>query len=196
MTDRHDRSARLLSQSTIHEGFIRLDRLRIAIRSPAGSAEVSREVHSHGHAAALLPVDPVRRMATLVSQFRLAPFIAGEDAWLIEAPAGLLDGEPPQTCAERETTEETGLRVREVRSLGTTWSAPGVMFERVHLFWGVYDAPPPSRHAGLEEEAEMIEVIEMPLAEIRAMCIDGRIGDAKTALAVLRLAALEPNLFD
>lgn len=195
MAGHGDRSARLISRERLREGFIALDLLRLAIRSPAGEAEVSREVHSHGHVAALLPVDPARRTGALVRQFRTAPFLAEEEAWLLEIPAGLLDDEPPEDCARRETGEETGLAVRDLRSLGAIWPSPGALFERIHLFWGLYEGAPPARHAGLEEEAEMIEVVELPLAEIRAMCIDGRVADAKTALAVLRLAALEPALF-
>lgn len=196
MSNDPERSARLIARERLHDGFITLDRLRLAIRSPAGEAEVTREVHSHGHVAALLPVDPARHMGTLVRQFRPAPFLEDEEAWTLEMPAGLLDHEPPQDCASREAGEETGLQVRELRSLGAIWPSAGSLVERIHLFWAAYDGPPPARHAGLEEEAEMIEVVELPLAEIRAMCIDGRIADAKTALAVLRLAALEPALFD
>ncbi len=193
-TDR-ERSARITSRKTLHEGFARLDLLHISVRSPAGSAEIEREVHSHGHVAALLPVDPGRGTGVLVRQFRTAPFLADEDAWIPEIPAGLLDEESPAACAEREAGEETGLEIREVEPLGATWSSPGALFERVHLFWGRYEGPPPAAHAGLDEEAELIEVSEMPLAEIRRMCIDGRIEDAKTVIAVLRLAALRPDLF-
>lgn len=196
MTQDPERSARILSHRSLHSGFVKLDLYHLAVSSPAGSAEIEREVHSHGHVAAILPVDEARRMGTLVRQFRAGPFLDGEEAWLMEVPAGLLDDEPPEDCATREAGEETGLEVSGIEGLGNLWTSPGSVLERVALFWGRYEGPPPARHAGLEEEAELIEVCELPLKEIRAMCIDGRIVDAKTAVSVLRLAALRPALFD
>ncbi|ESR22905.1 NUDIX domain-containing protein [Lutibaculum baratangense] len=195
MSKDQSRSATILSSEPLYRGFVKLDLLRIAVSSPAGRAVIEREVHSHGHVAALLPVDPRRGRATLVRQFRTAPFLDGSEPWCLEMPAGILDDHSAQACAERETQEETGLEVRDVAGLGHVWTSPGAVLERVHLFWGLYDGPPAAETGGLDEESEMIEVVELPLANIREMCLDGRIEDAKTVVAVLRLMASRPDLF-
>ena len=101
---------------------------------------------------------------------------------LLEIPAGLLDvpGEPPEVCAVRELHEETGFRpVGELRWIGTYLTTPGMSDERIAL----YHVDTGSEPEGAPETG--IEVVRMPLAEARAAVSDGRIVDAKTAVAVL-----------
>ena len=69
---------------------------------------VQREVYDHGSAAAVLLYAPEAGTVILTRQFRLPPHLNGDPAWLIEAPAGMLDGEAPAIAAHREAVEETG----------------------------------------------------------------------------------------
>ena len=50
-------------------------------------------------------------------------------------PAGHLDpGESPETCALRETEEETGYRAGRLEPLGWIWTSPGVLDEKIWLY--------------------------------------------------------------
>jgi 8-oxo-dGTP pyrophosphatase MutT (NUDIX family) len=54
----------------------------------------------------------------LTRQFRLPAYINGHpDGMLIDAPAGLLEGERAQESIRREAEEETGVRVGEVERI-------------------------------------------------------------------------------
>lgn len=183
-----------IGEMTLYSGFVRLSRVTIEVEWAGRRHRVEREIHDHGHVAAIVPVDPLRGMGLLLRQFRAAPFLDGGDGWLWEIPAGMLNGDDPADCASREAQEETGLRVNEIASLGIIWTSPGVIKERVHLFWATYSGPPPSAIGGREGEGEMIEVHELPLAEIAARLDSGDITDAKSALALYRLRALRPEL--
>ena len=56
------------------------------------------------------------------------------DGMLLEAPAGLLDGDDPETAIRREAEEETGYRVGSVTRLGEYFMSPGSVTERIAFF--------------------------------------------------------------
>ena len=113
----------------------------------------------------------------LVRQFRDA---VGED--LLEIPAGVRDvaGEGPADCAAREILEETGHRVERIEPLGRIYSSPGFSDEVIELFLANVETAGP--HEG------EIEVVRMSLAEAVAAVHDGRIRDAKSAVALMLAA--------
>lgn len=91
------------------------------------------------------------------------------NSWCIAFPAGLVDsGEDPATCACRELQEETGYTVLEdspVRLLPQAgYSSTGMSDETVLVAF--VDAE--KTEAAHTERHELIEVFELPIAEIRA----------------------------
>jgi nudix-type nucleoside diphosphatase (YffH/AdpP family) len=174
---------------TIHDGWASLRRYTILYtRNDGTSQELVREVHDHGNAAAVLPYDKARGTVLLVRQFRFSAFINGYRAPLIEACAGLLDGDEPEACARREAEEELGYRLGQLKRIGAPFMSPGAVTEQVTLFIADYDARdrigPGGGHAA---EGEDIEVIEMPFAQAFSMVGDGTITDAKTMILLLYL---------
>ncbi len=53
------------------------------------------------------------------------------DGMLIEACAGLLDQHDPQTCIRKETDEETGYRIENVRKVFEAFMSPGSVTEKL-----------------------------------------------------------------
>jgi nudix-type nucleoside diphosphatase (YffH/AdpP family) len=154
----------------------------------------NREVFDRKHAAAVLPVDPVRGTVILVSQFRLPPFLTGYRKPLVEVIAGALDGDEPETCARREAVEEAGVGIYDLKEVCHCFMSPGAVTERMHLFIARYSSQ--SRTAeggGLADEGEDIEVLELPLEDALAMVATGEICDAKTIILLqhAQLQALE-----
>lgn len=186
---------RIVDEETVYDGFVRLTRYTVEAPWHGGTLRFDREVHFHGHVAAVLPVDPDRKVGLLIRQFRLSPLLDGGDGWLWEVPGGLLGGDPPPRCAVKEAQEEAGIAIQALESLGDLLSSPGIVRECVHLFWGTYEGPPPAATGGLDHEGEMIEVHELPMADIARMTETGDIVDAKSAIAVFRLKARRPDLF-
>jgi nudix-type nucleoside diphosphatase (YffH/AdpP family) len=184
---------RISETTVLHKGWGKLLSLKITL--PDGRT-MTREVQDHGSAIAVLPYDPVRRSAILVRQFRAAVFYAAQRPHLLEALAGMLDGEDPETCARREAEEEVGLRLGALEPIGAFWPLPGISTERQHLFLA-----PCSRSdrigegGGLAEEHEDITVIEMPLVELARMADAGEILDLKTLALVQTLRLRRPELF-
>ena len=149
-----------------------------------------REAYDRGHGAALLLFDPARQTVVLTRQFRLPVFLhGGNNGMLVEACAGLLDGDDPLTCIRREAEEETGYRVRQPQKVFEVYMSPGSVTEKLHFFVAEYE-PQDRLHAGggLAQEGEDIEVVEMPLAEALAGIRDGTIEDGKTVMLLQRVA--------
>ena len=169
---------------TLHE-----DQFRFTRRN--GDTEVlKREVYDHGHGAAILLCNREAGTVLLTRQFRYPAHFNGDPAWLIEACAGLLDGDDPQTCALREAEEETGHRPTNPRFVAVTYLSPGSVSEKVWLFLGDYSADTQvGAGGGVAGEGEDIEVLELPFAEALRMAETGEIADAKT-LILLQWAAL------
>ena len=144
---------------------------------------LSREVYDFGDGVAVLPYDARRDTVLLIRQFRLPPHLAGASGCLIEACAGLLDGDEPETCARREAEEELGYRLGRLIRAFTIHTSPGVIMERLSLFVAPYTpADRISAGGGEPGEGEDIEVLELPFAEALAMIGRGEIIDAKTIL--------------
>ncbi len=77
------------------------------------------EVVRHRGAAAVIPLLDDGTVI-FVRQYR---YTTG--GWLLEIPAGKLDGgESPETCARREVEEEVGYRAAHLESLGWIWATP------------------------------------------------------------------------
>jgi nudix-type nucleoside diphosphatase (YffH/AdpP family) len=155
--------------------------------------EQTRETYDRGNCATVLPYNLAQRTVILVRQFRYPAYVNGYDDLLIEAAAGVLDGDAPEVRIRAEAEEEMGYRLGEIRKIFEAFSSPGTVTEKQHFFIAEYDpAMRVGSGGGLAEEGEDIEVLELPIDQALAMIVDGRIVDAKTIM-LLQYAAL--NVF-
>lgn len=111
----------------------------------------------------------------LVRQFREAV-----RRHLLEIPAGIYDvtGEPPEQAVRREIEEETGYVATGVERLGRIFTSPGFTDETIDLFLVRASPGGPPRETG-------IETVVMPFGEAVQVARDGRMEDAKSAVALL-----------
>jgi GDP-mannose pyrophosphatase NudK len=141
-----------------------------------------RETYDRGDGAAVLLCDRSDRSVVLIRQFRYPAFYRGENPYLIEACAGKLEGDDPETCARKEAEEETGYRAGTIIKAYDIFMSPGSVTERLTLYVGLIDAPAGGSGGGLEHEGEDIEVLRLPFAKALEMVETGEIIDAKTIL--------------
>jgi len=184
--------AEILDLKTVWKGFFRIDRVRLRHRLFAGGwgQPITREVFERGHAAALLPYDPVRDEVVLIEQFRAAALTAGADPWLVEIVAGIIeDGETAEDVVRRETVEEAGCEVTEVVPIMDVFTTPGGSSERIAIFVGRVDSRGIGGIHGLADEGEDIRVFTEPLATALERLANGGIVNiiAVTALQWLAL---------
>ncbi|MEK8030261.1 NUDIX domain-containing protein [Ideonella sp. DXS29W] len=151
----------------------------------------SRETYDRGNGAVLLLFNAERGTVVLTRQFRFPAYVNGcADGMLVEACAGLLEGEAPQDAIRREVAEETGFEVRAPRKVFEAYMSPGSVTEKLHFFVAEYDERDRRGQGGGDPgEGEDIEVVELPLDEAMRQVADGRIQDGKTIM-LLQHAAL------
>jgi len=182
----------ILESSTVWQGFFRVDRLRLRHRLFAGgwSRPIVREVFERGHAAAILPYDPVRDEVVLIEQFRIGALTAGAEPWLIESVAGIVEeGESPEDVVRREIAEEAGCTALDILPVMDVFTTPGGSSERISIFCGRVDAAGVGGIHGLDGEGEDIRVFaETPEAALQRVA-DGSVRNI-TAVAALQWLAL------
>jgi nudix-type nucleoside diphosphatase (YffH/AdpP family) len=150
----------------------------------------SRETYDRGNGAVLLLFNVERASVVLTRQFRFPAYVnGGGDGLLIEACAGLLDGDDPLTCIRREAQEETGFMVRSPRKILEAYMSPGSVTEKLHFFVAEYRRDDRiAAGGGDSSEGEDIEVLELPFGDALAMVASGAIQDGKTILLLQHAA--------
>ncbi len=151
-------------------------------RKNGGSVQQVREVYDRGNGATILLYNRERGTVVLTNQFRMPTYVNGnQSGMLLEACAGLLDGDSPEWCARREAAEETGFQVASAKKVFEAYMSPGGVTELIHFFIAEYqDNERRTSGGGIEDED--IEVVELPFREALAMIDDGRIKDGKTIM--------------
>jgi nudix-type nucleoside diphosphatase (YffH/AdpP family) len=183
---------RILEERLLSDDWYVLKKTTFAYRCRDGRWETqSRETYDRGNGAVLLLFNAERATVVLTRQFRFPAYVNGcSDGLLIEACAGLLDGDDPHTCIRREAAEETGFAVRAPRKILEAYMSPGSVTEKLHFFLAEYAVQDRvSAGGGAAGEGEDIEVLELPLATALAMVGTGEIQDGKTIM-LLQHAAL------
>ncbi len=144
----------------------------------------NREAYDRGNGATILLYSPMQKTVILTRQFRLPTFINGnESGMLIEACAGLLDKDHPEDCIKRETEEETGYKISELRKVFEAYMSPGSVTEMLYFFVAEYSAAMKiNTGGGLEHEQEDIEVLEITIDKALQMVAEGEIKDGKTIM--------------
>lgn len=150
-----------------------------------GSTQVqTREAYDRGNGAAILLYNKEQQTVILTKQFRMPTFINGnKDGMLIEACAGLLDKDNAEDCIRRETEEETGYKIKDIKKVFEAYMSPGSVTEMLYFFIAEYsNAMKITEGGGLEHEQENIEVLEIKFQQAFDMINTGEIKDGKTIM--------------
>jgi ADP-ribose pyrophosphatase len=164
----------VLSRGVAYEG-LRFNVERLKVRSSRGQMH-AWDVVRHPGAAVILPITDDGRVV-FVCNVRM-PL----EGTLLELPAGTLEPpEPPIEAAARELTEETGYTAATVEPLAEFYTAPGFCSELMHAFVAT------GLTAGRQnlDAGEQIIVEHVAYDDAIAMCLDGRLRDAKSIAALL-----------
>jgi nudix-type nucleoside diphosphatase (YffH/AdpP family) len=195
MSDSSDR-VRNVTEQVLADDYYVLRKASFELQRGDGTwATHQREAYDRGNGAAILLHDPDRDTVLLIRQFRWPAYSNGHpDGMLLEVCAGLLDDDDAETAIRREVLEETGLAIEEVRPLFESYMSPGSVTERLHFYYATYSAEDRvAERAGVAEEGEEIEPVELPVAEALEMVRRGEILDAKTIMLLRWLEAPPPR---
>ena len=177
----------IIARETLYRGFFSLQRYRFRHRLFNGdmSEEVCREIFERGHAAVLLPYDPLRDEVVFVEQIRIAAFDTSPTPWKLELVAGMIeDGESAEDVARREANEEAGLTTGRTKLISNYLSSTGGTTERLMVYVGEVDASQAAGIHGLAEENEDILVHVASRRQAYQWVEEGKIDNAATIIAL------------
>ena len=172
-----------ISREEIFAG-VALHVVRDQIELPDGTRSV-REISLHNGAAAVIPILPDGRVI-MERQYRYA-----HGRVMLEIPAGKLNtpDEPPLEAAERELSEETGVKAKKYTYLGSIAPSPALLNEVIHVYMAE-DLVFGESHL---DAGEFIEVEYYRLDQLYEMVMAGEITDAKTQIAILKAREILKN---
>jgi nudix-type nucleoside diphosphatase (YffH/AdpP family) len=176
---------KILKTEVLSDNWYTLRKITYEYVKSDGTVETqSREAYDRGNGATILLYNKEQQTVILTRQFRLPSFINGNSSgMLIEACAGLLDKDDPEDCIRRETEEETGYKITDVRKIFEAYMSPGSVTEILYFFIAEYaNSMKVNEGGGVEHEQENIEVIEMNIQQAMEMISSGEIKDGKTIM--------------
>ena len=169
----------MVSHETVYEGVIvnvRRDKARLM-----DGRITNREVVEHPGGVAVFAVDDQGRVA-LVRQYR---YPMGEET--LELPAGKLEpGEDPRDSGLRELAEETGLVPGTFEDMGCLYSSPGILAERIYLYFAKDLTQGPTH----PDDGEFVETVWLPYQDLVDKARRGEIKDGKTLVGILKASFL------
>jgi len=187
----------IMAVETVYKGFFSMKSYRFRHRLFNGqmSGEVVREVFERGHAAVLLPYDPVRDTVVLVEQLRFPAIESSHTPWLLEMVAGMIEeGETVEDVARREAQEEAGINVKRCKPMLSYLASPGGTSERLSILVGEVDSATAHGIHGLESENEDIRVHVVSREQAYRWVEEGAIDNAASVIALQWLALHHDSL--
>ena len=187
----------IIARETLYRGFFSLNLYRFRHRLFNGdmSPEIKREIFERGHAAVLLPYDPVRDEVVLIEQLRIAAVDTSSSPWLLEMVAGMIEtGESVEDVCRREAQEEAGVTVGRCKPVLSYLASPGGTSERLSSMVGEVDATTAEGIHGLEEEHEDIRVHVVSREQAYRWVEEGAIDNAASVIALQWLALHHESL--
>jgi ADP-ribose pyrophosphatase len=165
-----------VSSEDIFKGFI-LDVKKDIVRLPNGNT-ASRELIRHIGAVCVVPVTADGNVI-MERQFRY-PI----DQVITEIPAGKLDSkdEDRLDAIKRELREETGYEADNWIDMGIYYPAPAYSDEKITM----YLARGLRRGERELDDDEFLNIIEVPLEDLKNDIMSGKITDGKTQVAILK----------
>jgi len=176
---------KIKNTSILSDNWYTLRKITYEFQKKDGSWQTQdREAYDRGNGAVILLYNKSQQTVLLTRQFRLPTFLNGNSTgMLIEACAGLLDKDNPEDCIRRETEEETGYKISEIRKIFEAYMSPGSVTEILYFFVAAYTPDMKMNEGGgVAHEQEDIEVLELKFDAALNMIETGEIKDGKTIM--------------
>ncbi|EJE4695998.1 ADP-ribose diphosphatase [Vibrio parahaemolyticus] len=180
------RDVEIISKESVFEGFFKMVKYRFKHKLFAGgwSDVVEREMFERGHAAAMLPYDPITDQVVIIEQIRIGA-LEHEHPWQLEIVAGMIDrDESAEEVIRREAEEEAGITVGRVASVTSYYPSSGGCSEKLDVFVGEVDASKAHGIHGLDYEDEDIRVHVLSREQAYQWVKDGRFENGASIIAL------------
>jgi len=141
-----------------HDGFFKLKRHTIQYDKFDGTVckPHRREVLVREPTVAVLLYDGKQDSILLTEQFRVGPLENGDNPWMFEVPAGIVEqGEDKRQAIEREILEETGYSCEVGELIGEFYLSPGGTNEVTSLYFAKLSLTSSGMHGAMGENEDI-----------------------------------------
>lgn len=174
----------ILKKEVLSDNWYTLNKITFDYTLKDGTVQrQEREAYDRGNGSTILLYNKEKGTVVLTRQFRMPTYLNGnESGFLIEACAGLLEKDNAEDCIKKETEEETGYRITNVKKIFESYMSPGSVTEILYFFVAEYEDHMKVNEGGGTDEEEDIQVLELPFQRAIEMIGSGEIKDAKTIM--------------
>ncbi|MCH7396260.1 NUDIX domain-containing protein [Acinetobacter dispersus] len=176
------------SREPLFRGFIQVEKVSLKHRlfhREDYSPLIQRELVHRPEAAGVLLYNDQQQRFALIEQFRVGALNDPVSPWQLEVIAGVLDrDESPDSCIRRESLEESGCEITELKYLFSFYPSAGACSEFFHLYVAEVDLPKDGGVFGMPDEGENIQLHLFAYSELEALLINGRLRNAPVIMAL------------
>jgi len=163
----------IISRKNVFNGHA-FDVQELYVSLPDGRKR-SYDLVDHRGSVTIIPIDEKGNI-WFVEQFRM-----GSENYLIELPAGVIDGdESPKTCAAREVREEIGMAAGELVYIESIYLVPGYSNELNHIYLAKDLKPDPLQ----QDDDEFLLIKKYSNEELSKLIREGNLQDSKSLAAL------------
>lgn len=175
---------KILNKEVLSDNWYTLSKITFDYTQSDGSIQrQEREAYDRGNGSTILLYNKEKGTVVLTRQFRMPTYLNGnESGFVIEACAGLLEKDNAEDCIKKETEEETGYRISNVKKIFESYMSPGSVTEILYFFVAEYEDHMKVNDGGGTDEEEDIQVLELSFSKALDMIQSGEIMDAKTIM--------------
>lgn len=178
----------ITSREYLFRGFIQVEKVSLRHRQfddTAYTPVMQRELIHRPEAAGVLIYDDQQQKFALIEQFRIGALDDSRSPWQLEVIAGVLDGdESPETCIRRESLEESGCEIFDLKHLFSFYPSAGACSELFHLYSAEAELPQEGGIFGMSEEGENIKLHLFDYGDIATLFSHGRLRNAPVIMAL------------
>ncbi|MDI9817894.1 MULTISPECIES: NUDIX domain-containing protein [unclassified Legionella] len=158
---------KIIKKKLIHKGYLQLCNYELTIPSLNPEKEYihlkTREVVHSADSILVLIYVPAIDSFVLCKQFRPGVFFnkTKDDPFILECIAGTIDNNnQPEEIVRKEAREEAGLELNTLQTIAIAYKSPGLMTEKVHIYYAEIKDIPQSGLYGIGDEEIMTYVIQ------------------------------------
>ncbi|ARG96682.1 NUDIX domain-containing protein [Legionella micdadei] len=184
-----NKKIKTITKEAIYKGYLQLYKYDLEIPSFDNKKEhigsKKREIVETHDSVLVLIYAPMIDSLVMCREFRPGVFFnANEDApFILECVSGTIDSQKkPEETAKMEVLEETGLKVDSVKLIAAAYKSPGILNEKVYIYYAEIGGAPENGIHGVGDEEILTQII--PRKKVYELMDEMKIVDAATLIAL------------
>lgn len=176
------------SREYAFKGFIQVEKVSLRHRlfnQTEYTSAIQRELIRRKEAAGVLIYNDQQQKFALIEQFRVGAIDDEISPWQLEIIAGVLDGdESPESCIRRESIEESGCELNQIKHLFSFYPSAGACDEIFHLYVAQAALPAKGGVFGMPDEGENIQLHIIDYSDLSLLLKSNRLKNAPVIMAL------------